>query len=147
MTTHPIIQTLTDKITAELTPVDREAAFDSMLDESYSFDAVGGPFTYMTPSSVLKEMDPIAYRCGVNDFADGMEWVEVDGQTFDQREVEELVADFVSELESELSDLESELEDIQSEDEIDQGDEDRVQQLIAEKRDELAAIAKDDFFS
>lgn len=112
MSTHAIIQTLTDKIKDECKIVDREAAFDAMLDECYSFAAVGGPFMYMQPSAVLREQDPIAYRCGVNDFADGEPWVEIDGETYDQAEVEAVIEEFKDGLESELSDLESELEEL-----------------------------------
>lgn len=112
MSTHAIIQTLTARIVEECKPVDREAAFDAMLDECYSFKKVGGPFEWMLPSRVLQEMDPTAYRCGVNDFADGEPWVEIDGETYDRAEVEAVIEEFKDGLESELSDLESELEEL-----------------------------------
>lgn len=93
-----------------LTKIDREERFDAMLDECYSFEKVGGPFAHMSPSSVLKECDPTAYRCGVNDW-DGDDWTEVDGETYDRREVQEQIDELVSELESEIETLEEEIEE------------------------------------
>lgn len=147
MSTHTIIQTLTDKIKEECEIVDREAAFDAMLDECYSFAAVGGPFMYMQPSAVLREQDPTAYRCGVNDFADGEPWVEIGGETYQQAEVEAVIEEFKDGLESELSDMESELEDAQTEDEPDAADISRLEREIADKEAEIAAIEADPFFS
>lgn len=109
-----------------LRKIDREERFDAMLDECYSFEAVGGPFAHMSPASVLKEMDPIAYRCGVNDWADGEDFTEVDGETYDRQEVQDQIDDLVSELESEISDLEAE------EDDDNQGEIDELQAVIAE---------------
>lgn len=140
-TTHAIIQALTDKITSELRPVDREAAFDESLDSEGEVNVAGLTFL---PSQIWKEMDPTAYRCGVNDYADGEAWVEIDGETYDQREVESIVSDFREELESELSDLEAELE-AYGEDEPDEMKVAEAQQRIADKQAEIDAIASDDF--
>lgn len=103
-------------VASECTPIDREECFDQMLDECYSFALVGGIFSNMSPSSVLRECDPIAYRCGVNDYADGEEWVEIDGDYYESDEVEKARGEFVSNLESEVSDLESEIGDLNEED-------------------------------
>ena len=103
----PIITALISHVTSECKAVDREAVFDEMLDELYSFEPVGGPFAYMQPSQVLKECDPTAYRCGVNDyFGTGDEWVEVENETYRRDEVEEAREAFVDDLKSRLSDLE-----------------------------------------
>ena len=142
-----IVQILISRIEAELSLVDREAAFNAMLDDCYSFEKVGGPFAYMSPSSVLKEVDPTAYRCGVNDFADGEGWVEVNGETYDQEEVERITEEFKDEMQDELGDLEEELETEQGEDEPDEETVSRLQQLIAEKQSEIATIEKDNFFN
>jgi len=40
--------------------------YDSMLNESYPIIRIG--YSKFDPSEVLKEMDPIAYRVGFNDF-------------------------------------------------------------------------------
>lgn len=146
MKTHAIIRTLTERITSECKPVDREAAFDAMLDECYSFAAVGGPFMYMQPSAVLREQDPTAYRCGVNDYADGEAWVEIEGETYDQAEVEAVIEEFKGELEAELSRLESTLEEMEAGDEPLET-QDEVRQQIAEKQFEIAAVEADPFFS
>lgn len=102
-------------VTDNCTPVDREELFDQSLDECYSFDDVGGPFTHMVPSQVLKEMDPTAYRCGVNDYMDGEETYEIEGDTYWIKDVEAARDEFIEELETELSGLEVELEDLKGE--------------------------------
>lgn len=66
-----IIAKLHANIHANCEPFDREAYAASSLDEAYSFSKVGGPFSDMLPSEVLKEMDPIAWRTHVNDCTDG----------------------------------------------------------------------------
>ena len=102
---------LIDHVKRECTEIDREARYDQMLDECYSFECVGGPFEHMQPSQVLKEMDPTAYRGGVNDYMDGEDTYEIDGKTYDRKEVEEARDGFVEELEDHLSDLEDDSED------------------------------------
>lgn len=47
--------------------VDSEA-YDEMLDECYPMVEIGSISLY--PSRVLEECDPIAYRCGLSDYAD-----------------------------------------------------------------------------
>lgn len=61
-----------ERVKEELSPVDIEESFADTLDECYSFEKVGGPFEHMSPSRVLKEIDPTAFRCGVNDYADSL---------------------------------------------------------------------------
>jgi hypothetical protein len=46
--------------------------YDEMLDELYSPISVGG--VEFDPSRVLKELDPIAYRCGFNDWLDSCDF-------------------------------------------------------------------------
>lgn len=104
-------QLIESAVRDNLTKIDREERFDAMLDECYSFEHVGGPFAHMSPSRVLKECDPTAYRCGVNDWADGEYWTEVDGETYDTKEVQEQIDEIISELESEIEDLETEQEE------------------------------------
>ena len=90
--------------------VDREAAFDSMLDDCYTFQKVGGPFSHMSPSRVLRDCDPVAYRCGVNDYADGEEWTEINGETYETEAAEKARTEFVGELETEADELDEEIE-------------------------------------
>ena len=124
-----IVKELESRIAADLKPVDREAAFCEMLDECYSFSSVGGPFAYMTPSRVLQEMDPTAFRCGVNDFADGQEWVEVGTETYNQSEAEEIKETLADELSSQETDTESELDDARN--------------ALTDAQDGLAAVKAD----
>lgn len=111
-----IIQRLEAKIAEDYRPIDREERFDQMLDEYYDFSKVGGPFEHMSPSSVLKECDPTAYRCGVNDYADNENWVEVAGETYDRDDAEKAQAELVEELENEIADLESQIQELEAED-------------------------------
>lgn len=132
------ITTLIEKIQDECTPVDREAAFDAMLDDCYSFEKVGGPFAYMSPSRVLKEVDPVAYRCGVNDYADSEEWLEIAGDYYRSDEVENVRDAFISDLESEVSDLEGEIEDLEVEDESDLQEASSLQRRIHDLNAQIA---------
>lgn len=140
-----IINRLEAHITAECSAIDREARFDEMLDECYSFDSVGGPFAHMSPSRVLKEMDPIAYRCGVNDYEDGEGWVEVDGESYDQREAEKAKDSFLDDLNSELSDLQSELSDEESEEDPNIQTVAQLKRQIAGMEDAIAEVEKHSF--
>lgn len=48
---------------------DAESFYDNMLDEEGRVVIAGITFDR---SYILREMDPIAYRCGFNDFMDSM---------------------------------------------------------------------------
>lgn len=67
--------------------------YDTMLDDCYPETSIAG-MTYST-SHALKELDPTAYRCGMNDWADGL----------DKSDFEEY-----QELETALEEAEAELE-------------------------------------
>ena len=45
---------------------DIEELYDNLLDEIYPMVRIGN-LEYM-PSEVLRKVDPIAYRCGMNDY-------------------------------------------------------------------------------
>lgn len=92
MSLHEDYSTFDDAVAGELKAIDTGTAYDEMLDECFSFESVGGPFARMLPSRVLEEVDPIAYRCGQNDYEDSQrdEWEEVGGSYYDRREVDEL---------------------------------------------------------
>lgn len=106
---HELIQRLNDHVISECSPVDMEQRFRDMIDECYSFDRVGGPFAGMTPSHVLEKMDPIAFRCGVSDHSDGEDVVDIEGNYYDSRRVEDAREEFVDGLKQALTDAESEL--------------------------------------
>ena len=136
------IEALIAHITNELTPIDIEARFDAFLDECYSFDKVGGPFENMTPSRVLREVDPTAHRCGVSDFSDGEPWVEIDGDYYEQDEVEEAKAEFIAECEEAITGLEM---DIESELEPEVGSEGTLEEQLTKVRAELAELEAHSF--
>ena len=86
-------------VVESLEPVDREEAFDEMLREVSEPVRIG--LLEYDPALVLKEVDPAAYRCGVNDYADGMDWVEVAGDVYGAEEVERALDDLAAEIEAE----------------------------------------------
>ena len=93
----------------ELNPDDYEDQFDDMLDDSIPEIEIGC-LTYL-PSHVLKNVDPTAYRCSLNDFVDSFDVEDSDEYKELQEEIDQLKYD-IEELESEIEDLESEIEDL-----------------------------------
>ena len=91
----------------ELDPDDFADQFDDSLDESIPEIEIGC-LTY-SPSHVLKNVDPVAYRCSLNDFVDSLD-VEDSEQYKELQEQIDSLEDAISDLESELDDLFSELE-------------------------------------
>jgi len=138
-TQSQIISDLISHVTSECSTIDREQRFRDMLDDCYSFDKVGGPFAHMSPSSVLEEVDPAAFRCGVNDYMDGQE-VEIEGDYYDPEEVEVARESFLSELEDEESEKEQEISDFIPEKEETKDSE--LSELEAELADIQAKIAE-----
>ena len=88
-------------------PDDFTEQFDNLLDECGQVEAWGYSFY---PSRILKELDPIAYQCGLNDFADS-EFNPEDSDEFQalQEEIGEL-EDEIEYLESDISDLQEQIE-------------------------------------
>lgn len=82
---------------------------ESTLDQEYrdyidEFNTVEIMGMSYTASMVLEEIDPIAYRCGFNDWLDSEEWDEFDGDYMkrdDIEKVEEEYKDYLEELENE----------------------------------------------
>lgn len=72
-------------------------------------------------SDVLERMDPIMYRCGLNDYVDGFDKEEQDDYKELLEEYEEFdnindqLNDEIFDLEQEIEDLESELQDSENE--------------------------------
>ena len=92
----------------ELDPDDFAGQFDELLDESGTVEAGGYSFY---PSRILKELDPTAYRCSLNDFVDSFDVEDSDEYKELQEEIDQLKSD-IEDLESEIEDLESEIEDL-----------------------------------
>ena len=93
----------------ELDPDDYEDQFDESLDESIPEIEIGC-LTY-SPSHVLKNVDPTAYRCGLNDFIDSLDVEDSDEYKALQEEIDQLQSD-IEDLENDIEDLESEIEDL-----------------------------------
>ena len=89
---------------SELDPDDFADQFDDLLDESGTVEAGGYSFY---PSRILKELDPIAYSCSLNDYADSV---------FDASETDDYKAlqEEIDQLESDIEDLENEIEDLEN---------------------------------
>ena len=94
----------------ECDPDDLADQFDECLDEEGNIKVAGCTFY---PSQILKECDPVAYRCGLNDFADS-EFRKEDTEEYQalQEEIDQLESD-IENLESEIEDLENQIEEIE----------------------------------
>ena len=93
----------------ELDPDDYEDQFDESLDESIPEIEIGC-LTY-SPSHVLKNVDPVAYRCSLNDFVDSLDVEDSDEYKALQDELDQLESD-IEDLESEIEDLENQIADL-----------------------------------
>jgi hypothetical protein len=75
-------QYIESKVYDEHEYIEVEEATIEMLNETYSFKSLGGPFTYMSAGDVLKEYDYAAFRETVNNYQDSMirdgNWIEYD---------------------------------------------------------------------
>ena len=98
---------LQNRIIENCKTVNIEDAYNDMLDECYSFDSVGGIFASMSPSRVLRECDPVAYRCGMNDYQDSLGLIEIKSDYYQSDDCEQQREELVAELEAEVSKLES----------------------------------------
>ncbi|NBW23409.1 MAG: hypothetical protein EBR82_87260, partial [Caulobacteraceae bacterium] len=92
------------RIKDELTPINLEELYREVLDESGAVE-IGG-LSFM-PSDIIEKLDPVAFRCGVNDYADSLinDTItdEIDGEYYDLRDAQ----DIVDEVEAELEELEN----------------------------------------
>ena len=93
----------------ELDPDDYETQFDEYLDESIPEIEIGC-LTY-SPSHVLKNVDPVAYRCGLVDFIDSLDVEDSEEYKDLQEEIDQLKSD-IEDLESEIEDLENQIADL-----------------------------------
>lgn len=89
------------RIVAELEPVDVEQLFRESLDEEG--DVQVGCLTFQR-SQIVEELDPVAFRCGVNDHvdalvSDGILTDEIDGKYYDGREAQDIVEEVEAEME------------------------------------------------
>ena len=95
----------------EVDPDDYTDQYDEMLDESGEVFAGGVGFY---PSRVLKNLDPIAYRCGLYDYVDSTYSIEdLDEYTEIEEKIEE-IEDQISDLEDQITEAEEEIQDLES---------------------------------
>lgn len=117
----------------EANPDDYEKEFDEMLEE------VHGEFMGYSASYILKQIDPIAYRCGLLDYVDSLDVTppdEWDTELSDLLgDLEDLLDDKVEELNSLIEDLEQELEYLEDGD-----DSDDIQQDIKNAQADLKEL-------
>lgn len=88
-------------------PVDTDKEYDDYLDNNYSFHNVGGPFTYLVPSKVLKEMSPTDYRIDKQEFLDNSDLMPLGTEYWRKNDYE----DAESELEAEKEEDDAETEE------------------------------------
>ena len=76
---------------------DMEDRYSDMLDECFPEVKIG--YCSFNPSRIMRELDPTAFRCGVNDYADSLasdiqnlsEWEDIESQIYElNEELEEL---------------------------------------------------------
>lgn len=80
--------------------------YDGMLDDIYQEEIDQVSFISLPcPSELLKEHDPVAYRCGYTDFVDSFDFEEL-------KEYQDLLEQ-KEEIENEISELEEQIEEIQ----------------------------------
>ena len=86
----------------ELDPDDYTEQYDDMLDEWH------GDFLGMNASHILKEMDPVAYRCGLLDYLDSL---DQDEEKMNNDDYAELIEE-LEEIESKIEELEDEMSEL-----------------------------------
>ncbi|MHC4071038.1 MAG: hypothetical protein ACYTGS_03230 [Planctomycetota bacterium] len=71
-------------------PIDAEEQFEEQLSETCETVKIG-TLEY-DPGYVLRNIDPVAFRCGVSDMlADDEQFIEVDGQYYQVYDVENMI--------------------------------------------------------
>lgn len=96
------IETLTidkDNISVDNLDINREEMYDNFLDDCYEPYKIGSIEFYA--SDILKSCDPIAYRCGMNDY-----FSDVDVTDFSQYN------DKVDEIDEQIEEIKQEIHDI-----------------------------------
>jgi len=96
----------------ELDSDDYIDSYEYMLDECY------GEFMGMYASHILKNCDPIAYRCGLNDYVYGIDKSESPDYKEIETDMEEIegaiqdIEDRIEEIEEEIEEIEGQIADI-----------------------------------
>lgn len=113
-----VISEWKDNITSKQSEIDNfeyecsDDEFSDWIDSIYPEVNIGS-LTF-SPSDVMKELDPIAYRCGKSDYESNYDLDDCEEYTTLKDELETL-EDELSDLESELEELQDELDSLESE--------------------------------
>jgi hypothetical protein len=71
-------------------PIDEEEQFEELLNETCETVKIGS--LEYDPGYVLRNIDPVAFRCGVSDMlADDEQFIEVDGQYYRVYDIENMI--------------------------------------------------------
>ncbi len=86
---------------------------DDFIDQyEESLDEAHGEFMGMLASYILKECDPIAYRCGLADYVSNQDVTECQ-EYKDAQEAIETLEEQISDLESDIEELKEEIQDLE----------------------------------
>ena len=78
------------------TPIDAEELFEELLNETCEMVKIG-TLEY-EPGCVLRNIDPVAFSCGVSDMlSDDEQYIEVDGQYYNVYDVENMIEELSDE--------------------------------------------------
>lgn len=77
--------------------------YDESLDEDGPVTVAGLEYE---PSYILKSCDEVAYRTGFNDWLDGQDFIEIDGEQYPKDEVEDFLDGLKDDLEAAIADAE-----------------------------------------
>ena len=112
------ISSLKDEISLKEQEIDNfeyecsDDEYDNFLDQIYPEIKIGSLTFY--PSQVIKECDPVAYRCAKSDYESDYDLDECEEYADLKADLESLQDDLES-LESDLEELENTLDDLESE--------------------------------
>ncbi|MHC4487114.1 MAG: hypothetical protein ACYS4T_18215 [Planctomycetota bacterium] len=71
-------------------PIDAEEQFEELLSETCETVKIGS--LEYDPGYVLRNIDPVAFRCGVSDMlADDEQYIEADGQYYNVYDIENMI--------------------------------------------------------
>lgn len=99
-------QELVEKIKAEVEFVS-DAKLHDQYDEALNEEGVVTVAGYrFWPSDILNDCDEVAYRTGFNDWLDGQDYIEIDGEQYPKDEVEDFLDGLRDDLESAIQEAE-----------------------------------------
>lgn len=101
---------LLKQITDNLTPLDTEDMYRSMLEECYGDIEVAG-LTF-SAARIVEELDPTAFRCGMVDYIYSLSLIEICGDYYEQDACETERDSLITDLEMEVDELKGDIDQI-----------------------------------